>query len=51
MESLKHAESGALKPTISQVLPLKDLAKGHEIMEQDEIIGKMVFVPEHAVVG
>jgi len=48
LEALKHVDSGQLKPTISQVLPLKELARGHEIMEQDEIIGKMVFVPEHA---
>lgn len=48
MDALKHVASGHLKPYISEVRPLKDLPYGHEVMEKDEIIGKMVFIPEHA---
>lgn len=34
---------GALKPTISAVLPLEDARKGHELLQAGEVFGKIVL--------
>lgn len=45
MEGLKHVSSGAIKPVVSQVLPMRELGRAQTIMEEDEAVGKLVLVP------
>ncbi|MBI2856401.1 MAG: zinc-binding dehydrogenase [Chloroflexi bacterium] len=45
MEALGFVERGELKPVVSHVLPLRDVPRGQEMMERDEVIGKVVYVP------
>lgn len=37
---------GQLKPVIDRVLPLKDARKGHELIEQRSVFGKIVLTPQ-----
>src|SRR5262245_51902191 len=37
---------GQLKPVIDRVLPLKEAATGHELIEQRVVFGKIVLTPE-----
>ncbi|MBI2936172.1 MAG: zinc-binding dehydrogenase, partial [Chloroflexi bacterium] len=46
IQALRHVESGRIKPIVHEVLPLKEVARGQRLMEQDEVIGKLVYVPE-----
>ena len=46
MEALVFVESGQIRPTLSTILPLKDIRSGQELMERDEVVGKIVYVPD-----
>jgi len=48
LEGLRFVESGQLKPLVSTVLPLKDVAEGQRIMEENRVVGKIVYVPDGA---
>jgi len=42
---LKLVEAGHLRPVVDRVLPLRDVAHAHRIMEQREHFGKIVLTP------
>ena len=42
---LPHLASGALRPVVDRVLPLSDAAKGHELLEARQVVGKVVLQP------
>ncbi len=46
MEALQFVERGYIKPVVSQVLPLSEVSRGQEIMENNEVLGKIIYVPE-----
>lgn len=48
LQAMKFVESGQLKPLVSQTFALKDAPKAQKAMEDGEVMGKMVLVPEHA---
>ncbi|MBI4336903.1 MAG: zinc-binding dehydrogenase [Chloroflexi bacterium] len=48
LAALRFVESGHIKPVIDRVLPLKEVPQGQELMEQDKVVGKLVYVPEAA---
>jgi alcohol dehydrogenase len=43
--ALRAVESGAIKPVIDRVLPLSDVGKGQQLMEDLKVQGKVVYVP------
>jgi crotonyl-CoA carboxylase/reductase len=43
--ALKAVEMGAIKPVIDQVLPLSEVGKGQQLMEDLKVQGKVVYVP------
>ena len=45
MDALSFVERGDIKAVVSEVLPLKDVPKGQGMMERDEAIGKIVYIP------
>ncbi len=45
LDVMKCVFRGQLKPVIDRVLPLKDAPKGHELIEQRAIFGKIVLTP------
>lgn len=45
MDAMSFVERGEIKPVVSQVLPLRDVPRGQELMERDEVVGKIVYVP------
>jgi len=45
MELLGHVESGLLKPSVHQTLPLADAAEAHRLLEERTVFGKIVLVP------
>jgi NADPH:quinone reductase-like Zn-dependent oxidoreductase len=46
IDALKFVESDQIKPVVQEVLPLKDIARGHELLESGDVMGKIVVVPE-----
>jgi NADPH:quinone reductase-like Zn-dependent oxidoreductase len=44
-DALRHVASGALRPVVDSVLPLKDARRAHERIEAREHFGKVVLVP------
>jgi NADPH:quinone reductase-like Zn-dependent oxidoreductase len=42
-EIMKHVENGRLKPVVDRVLPLRDIAVGHQLLENREVFGKVVL--------
>jgi len=44
-ESLLCVERGQIKPVLHEVISLKDVARGHEILESGEVLGKIVLIP------
>ncbi len=46
LQALRWVESGHIKPTVSQVLPLREAGQVQLAMEADEVIGKIVLVPD-----
>lgn len=46
LESLvKLVSEGKIKPYIGETLPLKDAAKGHQMIAEGQVIGKVVLIP------
>lgn len=45
LEVLEHIAAGRMKPIVHEVLPLRDAAKGHAILEGREAFGKVVLTP------
>ena len=46
LESLvKLVSEGKVKPHIGETLPLKDAAKGHQLIAEGKVIGKVVLIP------
>jgi NADPH:quinone reductase-like Zn-dependent oxidoreductase len=45
VEGLKHVESGRLRPTVTQVMSMKELGRAETMMENDEVMGKVVLTP------
>ncbi len=46
MQALSFVNTGQIRPVVSTTLPLKDVRLGQEMMERDEVIGKIVYVPD-----
>jgi alcohol dehydrogenase len=44
-DAMGFVERGLIKPVIGAVLPLKELARGQELMETNAVAGKVVIVP------
>jgi NADPH:quinone reductase-like Zn-dependent oxidoreductase len=42
-EILRHVEAGRLRPVVDRVLPLREVAEGHRILEEREAFGKVVL--------
>jgi len=42
---MRFVESGQIKPVVGKVLPLKELGRAQEIMERNEVMGKIAIVP------
>ena len=45
MDALSFVERGLISPVVSEILPLKEVPKGQTLMEEDEAVGKIVYVP------
>jgi len=45
VDALQFVRSGAIKPVVMKALPLAEVATAHEILEKDEVVGKLVLVP------
>jgi len=45
VEGLKGVEAGKVKPVVDTVLPLRDAAKAHEMIETGDHFGKIVLKP------
>lgn len=45
MDAMRFVESGDIKPVVSQVLPLGEIGRAQEIMENSDVTGKIVLVP------
>ena len=45
-ELLKLLESGSIKPVIDCEIPLSNGVKGHQILEEGTMFGKVVIVPD-----
>ena len=48
LDALRFVESGQIEPVVHSVLPLKDVAEGQRIMENNEVVGKIAYVPDNA---
>ena len=46
LESLRWVESGRIRPVVSHAFPLQEAGKAQRLMEKNEVMGKMVLVPE-----
>lgn len=42
---LAMIEAGSVRPIVSEVLPLTEIARAHQLMERSEFFGKIVLVP------
>ena len=45
VDAMRFVESGQIKPVVGKVLPLKELGRAQEIMERNEVMGKIAIVP------
>jgi NADPH:quinone reductase-like Zn-dependent oxidoreductase len=45
VDALQFVRTGAIKPRVMKVLPLEQIAEAHQILERDEVVGKLVLVP------
>jgi NADPH:quinone reductase-like Zn-dependent oxidoreductase len=44
-DAMQFVYNGTIKPVVMEVLPLKDVAKSHEMIEKGDVMGKIVLVP------
>ncbi len=45
VDAMRFIESGQIKPVVGKVLPLKELGRAQEIMERNEVMGKIAINP------
>ncbi len=45
LELLPHVAAGRLRPVVDRVLPLRDAAEAHRVLEEREAFGKVVLTP------
>jgi NADPH:quinone reductase-like Zn-dependent oxidoreductase len=45
VDAMRFVESGQIKPVVGKVLPLKELGRAQDIMERNEVMGKIAIVP------
>ena len=45
VSAMRFVESGQVTPVVGATLPLRDVAEGQRLMEQDQASGKIVYVP------
>ena len=48
LQGMKFVESGEIKPLPSQAVPLKDAAIAQKTIEDGDVMGKMILIPDHA---
>ncbi len=46
VDAMRFVESGQIKPVVQEVIPLKEIERGHDILESGEVFGKLVVIPE-----
>ncbi len=46
IDSMKFVERGLIKPVIHDVISLKDIVRGHQMLEEGNLRGKIVVIPE-----
>lgn len=46
LDAMRFVETGDIKPVVMDVLPLRDIVRGHEILESGDVYGKIVLIPE-----
>ena len=44
-QAMTLVHQGKIKPVVGKILPLKDIAEGHRLMDSGKILGKIVLVP------
>lgn len=44
-DAMQFVHNGMIKPVVMDIFPLKDIAKGHEILKKGDVTGKIVLVP------
>jgi alcohol dehydrogenase len=44
-EALRFVGSGAIKPVVTEVMPLAEIARAHTLLEQGGVCGKIVLTP------
>jgi NADPH:quinone reductase-like Zn-dependent oxidoreductase len=45
IDAMQFVENGMIKSLVMEVLPLQEIVKGHEILEEGRVMGKIVLVP------
>lgn len=45
IDAMRFVERGLIKPVVDRVMPLKDLARAQQLMESNEVQGKIAIVP------
>ena len=45
LEAIRFVETGQIRPVIKEVMPLKDIVRGLNMLESGDVIGKVVLVP------
>lgn len=45
LDIVRHLGDGTLRPVVDRVLPLRDCAEGHRLLERREVFGKIVLTP------
>ena len=48
LQGMKFVESGEIKPLPSTAVPLKDAAIAQKTIEDGDVMGKMILIPDHA---
>jgi NADPH:quinone reductase-like Zn-dependent oxidoreductase len=44
-EAMQFVYDGRIRPVVSEIFALKDIAEGHRLIESGELVGKIVLVP------
>ena len=48
LQGMKFVQTGEIKPLPSTAVPLKDAAIAQKIIEDGDVMGKMILIPDHA---
>jgi len=46
IQAMRFVETGDIKPVVSEILPLKEAGRAQVVMENSEVLGKIVLVPD-----